>query len=111
MTLRGPEDRSFRKSIDSYTVIGPWLVTADEYGDPDEKDLSLLVHGEPRQQANTRDLVLSVRELIAYATSFYSLQPGDILLTGTPEGVGPVIPGNVMTATVEGVGTIEVTVR
>jgi 2-keto-4-pentenoate hydratase/2-oxohepta-3-ene-1,7-dioic acid hydratase in catechol pathway len=111
MTLRGPEERSFRKSIDSYTVLGPWMVTADEFGDPSDVGVALAVNGETRQQARTRDLILSVPALIAFASSFYTLQPGDVLMTGTPEGVGPVRAGDVITATVERVATIDVNVR
>lgn len=111
MTLRGPEERSFRKSIDSYTVLGPWMVTADEFGDPSDVGVALAVNGEIRQQARTRDLILSVPALIAFASSFYTLQPGDVLMTGTPEGVGPVQAGDIITATVERVATIDVTVR
>jgi 2-keto-4-pentenoate hydratase/2-oxohepta-3-ene-1,7-dioic acid hydratase in catechol pathway len=110
MTLRGPEERSFRKSIDSYTVLGPWLVTADEFGEPGSVDISLEVNGEVRQKANTRDLILSVVDLIVFASSFYTLHPGDVLMTGTPEGVGPVQPGDTIRASVERVGTVEVTV-
>jgi 2-keto-4-pentenoate hydratase/2-oxohepta-3-ene-1,7-dioic acid hydratase in catechol pathway len=110
MTLRGPEERSLRKSIDSYTVFGPWLVTADEIPDPGALDLSLAVSGETRQQANTRDLILSVPALIAFVTSFYTLHPGDVLMTGTPQGVGPLKPGDVMTARIEGIGEMTVAV-
>jgi 2,4-didehydro-3-deoxy-L-rhamnonate hydrolase len=65
MTLRGPEDRSFRKSIDTYAVLGPWLVTADEIPDPDNVAFSLHVNGQVRQDANTSDMVYGVRKLIA----------------------------------------------
>jgi 2-keto-4-pentenoate hydratase/2-oxohepta-3-ene-1,7-dioic acid hydratase in catechol pathway len=111
MTLRGPEERSFRKSGDSYTVLGPWMVTAEAFGDPGDVDVSLEVNGEPRQRANTRDLILSVRDLIVFASSFYTLHPGDVLMTGTPEGVGPVRPGDVMRASVGRVATVEVRVE
>lgn len=111
MTVRGKEERSFRKSIDSYTVLGPWLVTADEFGDPSDIGLSIAVNGEMRQNARTKALVLSVPALIAFASRFYTLLPGDILMTGTPEGVGPVVPGDVLTAFVERVGTVDVAVR
>jgi 2,4-diketo-3-deoxy-L-fuconate hydrolase len=111
MTLRGPEERSFRKSIDSYTVLGPWLVTADEFGDPSDVGISIAVNGEVRQKARTKDLILSVPALIAFASSFYSLHPGDVLLTGTPEGVGPVQAGDVLTASVERVATVDVNIR
>nr|NLR88198.1 fumarylacetoacetate hydrolase family protein [Rhizobium sp. P28RR-XV] len=111
MTIRGPEERSLRKSLDTFTVLGPWLVTADEIPDPNAISLKLSVNGETRQDANTRDLVIGVADLIAYASSFYTLMPGDILLTGTPEGVGPVVPGDVINATIEHVGTMDVQVR
>jgi len=109
--VRGPEERSLRKSVDSYTVLGPWLVTADEIGKPGELNLRLSVNGELRQQANTRELILGIPELIELASSFYSLHPGDVLLTGTPEGVGPVKPGDRMIAEIQGIGRMEVAVR
>jgi len=111
MTIRGPEDRSFRKSPDTYTVLGPWLVTADEIPDPGSLELSISVNGTVRQKANTKDLILSVPELIAWASSFYTLHPGDVLLTGTPQGVGPVRPGDVMLASLERVGEMRVEVH
>jgi 2-keto-4-pentenoate hydratase/2-oxohepta-3-ene-1,7-dioic acid hydratase in catechol pathway len=111
MTIRGPEERSLRKSVDSYCVVGPWLVTADEIADPTQLTLSIAVNGEPRQKANTRDLVLGLGTLVELASSFYTLLPGDIILTGTPEGVGPVGPGDVMEAAIDGIGTMRVAVR
>jgi len=111
MTVRGPEERSLRKSVDSYTVLGPWIVTADEIGNPSGLDLRLTVNGETRQQANTRDLILGIPELIEFATSFYTVYPGDVLLTGTPEGVGPVKPDDRIVATIQGIGRMEVAVR
>ncbi|MDX3894447.1 fumarylacetoacetate hydrolase family protein [Pusillimonas sp.] len=110
MTVRGPEERSLRKSVDSYSVLGPWMVTADEMGDATNLDFQLAVNGEPRQKANTRDLVLGIPELIEYASSFYTLHPGDVLYTGTPEGVGPVLPGDVIVAEFEKIGRMEVAV-
>ena len=111
MTVRGPEERSLRKSVDSFTVLGPWMVTADACPPPVDWDLSLRVGEQARQSANTRDLVLTVAELIAFASSFYTLHPGDVILTGTPEGVGPVQPGDTITAAVQHVGTMTVAVR
>jgi 2,4-didehydro-3-deoxy-L-rhamnonate hydrolase len=111
ITVRGPEERSLRKSVDSYTVLGPWLVTADELGDPSRLDLLLAVNGGVRQKANTRDLIIGVSELIAWASSFYSLLPGDVLLTGTPEGVGPIVAGDVIEASIERIGSMRVAVR
>ena len=111
MTIRGPEDRSFRKSIDSYTVLGPWVVTADEGLNPDKIDVQIDVNGQPRQNSNTSDMVMSVAELIEFASSFYTLEPGDVLMTGTPQGVGPVRPGDVMLAKGSGLGEMTVHVR
>jgi 2,4-diketo-3-deoxy-L-fuconate hydrolase len=96
MTVRGREDRSFRKSIDGYAVLGPWMVTADEIADPDSLPLSLTVNGETRQESNTKMLIYDCRRLIEFASSFYTLYPGDLIYTGTPEGVGPVKPGDVI---------------
>jgi 2-keto-4-pentenoate hydratase/2-oxohepta-3-ene-1,7-dioic acid hydratase in catechol pathway len=111
ITLRGPEERSFRKSIDTYTVLGPWLVTPDEFGAPTDVGLRLDVNGEPRQDANTRDLILSVADLIAFASSFYTLHPGDVIITGTPEGVGPIRPGDTMNAYVDRIGELHIPVE
>ena len=104
ITVRGPEERSLRKSVDTYTVLGPWLVTADELADPSQLSLKLSVNGELRQNANTRDLIIDVPGLIAFATRFYSLMPGDVLLTGTPEGVGRIKPGDVIQSEISGIG-------
>ena len=111
MTARGQEDRSFRKSIDSYSVLGPWFVTADEIPDPDNVSLRIFVNGETKQDAHTSDLILSVAQLIEWGSAFYTLHPGDVLLTGTPQGVGPVRPGDVMVASVQGIGEMRVAVK
>lgn len=110
ITIRGPEERSFRKSPDSYTVLGPWLVTPDEIPDPSRLGFSIRVNDEVRQQANTDDLILGVPELIALASSFYTLHPGDVILTGTPQGVGPVRPGDEMIASFDAIGSMRVAV-
>ncbi len=111
MTTRGPEERSLRKSIDTYTVLGPWLVTADELPDPSAIGMELKVNGEVRQHANTRDLIIDVPDLIAFASSFYTLEPGDVLFTGTPEGVNRVVPGDVMHVAADGLGSMLVKVQ
>jgi 2-keto-4-pentenoate hydratase/2-oxohepta-3-ene-1,7-dioic acid hydratase in catechol pathway len=111
ITIRGTEDRSFRKSPDSYTVLGPWLVTSDEIPNPGELDLGISVNGEVRQKSNTKYMILGVPELIELASSFYTLYPGDIISTGTPEGVSPIVPGDTIVATIEKIGTMEVRVR
>jgi len=110
ITIRGTEDRSFRKSPDTYSVLGPWLVTPDEIGDPGNLDLSISVNHEVRQKSNTNNMILGVAELIELASSFYTLYPGDIVMTGTPEGVSQIAPGDVISATVEKVGTMQVLV-
>jgi 2-keto-4-pentenoate hydratase/2-oxohepta-3-ene-1,7-dioic acid hydratase in catechol pathway len=111
ITIRGSEDRSFRKSPDSYAVLGPWLVTADEIANPGELDLEILVNGERRQKSNTKYMILGVPELIEMASSFYTLYPGDIISTGTPEGVSPIVPGDRIVASIEKIGTMELAVR
>lgn len=111
ITLRGQEDRSFRKSPDTYTVLGPWLVTKDEIPEPGRLDLSIAVNGEVRQSSNTSNMILGVPELIEFASSFYTLYPGDVVVSGTPEGVGQLAPGDTIVASVEKVGTMEVKVR
>ncbi len=111
MTTRGPEERSMRKSVDSFSVLGPCLVTVDEMADASSLDFSLTVNGEPRQKANTRDLIIGIAELIEFASSFYTLHPGDLIYTGTPEGVGPVVPGDRIVTEFQGIGRIDVAVR
>jgi len=111
LTIRGAEERSLRKSADSYAVLGPWLVTADEIPDPGNLKLKLSVNGEERQNSSTRYMILDVPALIEFASAFYTLNPGDIIMTGTPEGVSPIQPGDRIEATIERIGTMDVTVR
>jgi 2,4-didehydro-3-deoxy-L-rhamnonate hydrolase len=112
MTVRGREDRSFRKSVDGYAVLGPWFVTADELPNPDAVPISLTVNGEKRQDSNTSQLIYSCRRLIEFASEFYTLYPGDLVYTGTPDGVGPVKPGDVIVGRSAPVlGELKITVR
>ena len=99
------------KSADSFAPLGPWMVTRDEIPDPQALDLWLDVDGARRQSGNTRTMIFPVAELVAYVTRFMSLQPGDVISTGTPPGVGlghkpPVFLslGQVMTLGIEGLG-------
>jgi len=110
MTVRGKEDRSLRKSVDTYSVLGPWLTTADEIPDPQALDFLLSVNGATRQQSNTRNMIMKIRRQIAWASSFYTLYPGDIIMAGTCEGVGPVVPGDMIEASFEGLGSMKVPV-
>ncbi|HEY2527506.1 MAG TPA: fumarylacetoacetate hydrolase family protein [Xanthobacteraceae bacterium] len=112
MTVRGREDRSFRKSIDGYAVLGPWMVTADEVPDPDAVPLNLTVNGEMRQNSNTSMLIYDCRKLIVFASAFYTLYPGDLVYTGTPEGVSPVKPGDVLVCrSAPALGELKINVR
>lgn len=108
MTMRGGEDRSTRKSFETFTPIGPWIVTPDEIDDPDAIDLRCWVNGELRQEANTRDLVWGVRRFVAYASWVTTLEPGDVVTTGTPAGVGPVNAGDTIELELSGIGRLEV---
>lgn len=108
MTIRGPEMPSWRKSADTYAVCGPWLATKDEVPDPNNLRLSLRVNGATRQDSTTAHMVYDVPRLIEYATSMYTLYPGDLIFSGTPEGVGPVKPGDLLTAEIERVGRFDV---
>ena len=111
ITLRGQEERSLRKSIDSYTVLGPWLVTADELSDLAAIEMSLSLNGSMRQKTSLSDMICEVDELVEYAGRFYTLHPGDLIYTGTPSGVGPIRPGDTILAPAAGLGTMEVRVR
>lgn len=110
MTIRGPEERSYRKSLDTFSVLGPWVVTADEIRDPNNLDFELTIAGEIRQKSNTNMLIYNVQKLIALASRAYTLYPGDVIMTGTPEGVAPVLDGDVMHATIAGIGSMDVKV-
>ena len=111
MTLRGPQFAGFRKSIDTYAVLGPWFVTADEFGSPADVAMKITVDGEVRQDASTKYLIYDVPKLIEFASSYYTLEPGDLIYTGTPAGVGPVKEGSVMVATIAGIGSMTVKVK
>jgi 2-keto-4-pentenoate hydratase/2-oxohepta-3-ene-1,7-dioic acid hydratase in catechol pathway/gentisate 1,2-dioxygenase len=104
MTVRGKEERVFRKSYDTFTPVGPWIVTADEVPDVANIDMKLWVNGELRQQANTRDLIVDMPNMVSIASSASTLYPGDMIATGTPAGVGPVRDGDRVTIEVEHVG-------
>ncbi len=108
MTVRGPEDRSLRKSLDGFSVLGPWLVTKDEIPDPNNLSLELRINGELRQKASTRDLLFDVQHLVEYASAHYTLYPGDVIFTGTPQGVGPVRAGDIMRCSIQGIAEVDV---
>nr|WP_181726093.1 fumarylacetoacetate hydrolase family protein [Polaromonas sp.]QJS06422.1 2-hydroxyhepta-2,4-diene-1,7-dioate isomerase [Polaromonas sp.] len=101
------------KSFDGFGPIGPWLVTSDELPDPQSIPLELAVNGETRQQSNTADMIFPVAEIVSYLSQFMTLLPGDLVITGTPQGVGlgmkpsPVFlrRGDVMTLSAGPLGT------
>lgn len=110
IVVRGKEERVMRKSFDTFCPLGPWIITADEVGDPSELELSLTVNGELRQQANTRDLIVDVPAMIEMASSVMTLYPGDIIATGTPAGVGPIVENDRLDIKIERVGSMQVRV-
>ena len=102
------------KSFDTHGPIGPWIVTADEVTDPHDLELRCFVNGERRQANNTRNMIANIWQQIAYLSTAFTLLPGDLIATGTPEGVGvgmePQVflkPGDVIRCEIDGIGVIE----
>lgn len=101
------------KGHDTFCPVGPWLVTPDEIGDPQALDMRLDLNGERMQTGNTRTMIFGIAELIAYVSRFVTLLPGDLLITGTPPGVGEgkkptkifLKPGDVMELAIDRLGT------
>jgi 2-keto-4-pentenoate hydratase/2-oxohepta-3-ene-1,7-dioic acid hydratase in catechol pathway len=110
ITMRGGEDRSTRKSFDTFTPMGPVLVTSDEFGNPDDARLRCWVSGELRQKVSTSDLIWGVARLVSYASSVATLYPGDVITTGTPAGVGPLTAGDDIRLELSGLG-LDLTAR
>ena len=101
------------KNFDTFAPMGPWIVTADEIADPHNLDISLTLNGERMQHSNTRELIFKIPETIEFLSSVLTLEPGDIVLTGTPAGVGfghrpPrwLTPGAEVVVHVEGLGEL-----
>ena len=102
------------KSFDTHGPVGPWIVTADEIGDPQSLDLRCYVNGELRQSSNTSQMIHSLWQQIAYLSTAFTLEPGDLIATGTPEGVGVGMdpqqflkPGDVVRCEIDRIGAIE----
>lgn len=91
------------KSYDTFCPLGPWIETDL---DPSDLGVSTTLNGTERQRGRTSDLVHSVREIIAFISGIMTLLPGDVVLTGTPAGVGPMVAGDVVSVTIEGIGTL-----
>jgi 2-keto-4-pentenoate hydratase/2-oxohepta-3-ene-1,7-dioic acid hydratase in catechol pathway len=94
------------KGFDSFCPLGPWIATHIELGEAAGLDITTTVNGEPRQAGNTADMVHSIPELISHISSFTTLLPGDVILTGTPSGVGPMVAGDSVSVTIAGIGTL-----
>jgi 2-keto-4-pentenoate hydratase/2-oxohepta-3-ene-1,7-dioic acid hydratase in catechol pathway len=110
MTMRGGEDRSVRKSFDTFTPVGPTIVPRSDIPSIDQLELRLWVNGTLRQRADLRDLIWDTARLISYASTVMTLLPGDIVTTGTPEGVGAVYDGDRIELQVTGLDRLAVTV-
>ncbi|MEQ8895510.1 MAG: fumarylacetoacetate hydrolase family protein [Roseovarius sp.] len=95
------------KSFDTYKPLGPWIETEL---DPDNAAISLRQNGEIRQQSNTSDMIFSIDEIVAFVSSIMTLNPGDVIITGTPEGVGPMKAGDSIEIEIEGIGKLANTV-
>jgi 2-keto-4-pentenoate hydratase/2-oxohepta-3-ene-1,7-dioic acid hydratase in catechol pathway len=105
------EERSMRKSFATFTPLGPWITTADDVPSPKSLDNRLWVNGELKQSANTGEMVVGIAELIELVSSVLTLQPGDVIATGTPEGVGPFAPGDEVRIEIQQVGAMTLPVR
>ena len=101
------------KTLDKFLPIGPYLVTAADVPDPQALSLRTWLNGEPRQNSNTADMIFTVAQIIAYISRHFALEPGDVIVTGTPEGVimGTaekrwMVPGDLVEVEVEGLGKL-----
>jgi len=94
------------KGIDTFCPMGPWIVLTDEIQHPIELDVEMWVNGELRQKDNTRSLTFSVPFLVSWISRYHTLYPGDVISTGTPEGMKPVFPGDIMEVYVEKIGVL-----
>ncbi|HWM02931.1 MAG TPA: fumarylacetoacetate hydrolase family protein [Actinophytocola sp.] len=99
------------KSFDGYGPTGPWLVSPDEVADPQALDLTVTVDGEVRQSASTGEMIFGVGELLCHLSSVLTLEPGDVIATGTPEGIGPVGDGSTVEVSISGIGVLRNTIR
>jgi 2-keto-4-pentenoate hydratase/2-oxohepta-3-ene-1,7-dioic acid hydratase in catechol pathway len=110
ITVRGKEDRPWRKSFDTFTPIGPWIVTSDEIENPNELAFKLWVNEEVRHDANTKDLIYDCYKFFEAASQVMTLEPGDIITTGTPDGVGPITKGDQIRIQIDRIGEFTVSV-
>jgi 2-keto-4-pentenoate hydratase/2-oxohepta-3-ene-1,7-dioic acid hydratase in catechol pathway len=113
VSMRGGQDRSNKKSYDTFTVIGPCVVTPDEIDDPQDLEMELRLNGETRQHDSTNDMVYTCADVAQYASLGTTLEAGDVISTGTPAGVSALSDGDRIDARIEGIGemTVDVTER
>lgn len=111
ISVRGEQDRSNRKSYDTFTVVGPGVVPAEEVSDPQSLAMRLDVNGETKQHASTEDMVYSCADIVQYASLGATLNAGDIVTTGTPQGVSPIRDGDTVHAEIDGIGSMTVDVQ
>jgi len=94
------------KSLDTFMPVGPYIIPADMLENPENLDITLKVNGEVRQQGNTKDMIFNIKQIVSHISGFMTLEPGDIIATGTPEGVSPIKPGDTVEITISGLGTL-----
>ncbi|EST55571.1 2-hydroxyhepta-2,4-diene-1,7-dioate isomerase [Brevibacillus panacihumi W25] len=99
------EERCLRKSFDTFTPMGPWIVTPEDIKDPQQLDMVLTVNGEERQKVNGKDMICGIAELVELFSHVMTLEPGDIIATGTPDGVAPIKQGDVITISIDQIGS------
>ena len=94
------------KGYDTFCPLGPWITTHQRLEEAAALAIRTTLDGELRQDGNTKDMILTIPELVAYISSYTTLLPGDVILTGTPSGVGPMLPGQEVSVEIEGIGTL-----
>jgi len=94
------------KGYDTFCPLGPWITTHQPLEEVAALAIRTTLDGELRQDGNTKDLIFTIPEIVAYISSYTTLLPGDVILTGTPSGVGPMVPGQVVSVEIEGIGTL-----
>lgn len=113
LQLRQDSQWTRGKSLDTFCPLGPWIVTAEEITDPHNLSIKTVVNKKKMQDGNTKDLIFNIPTLISYCSRMFTLEPGDLILTGTPDGVGEGMKpktylkdGDVITITIEGIGDL-----
>jgi 2-keto-4-pentenoate hydratase/2-oxohepta-3-ene-1,7-dioic acid hydratase in catechol pathway len=103
---RSDEQWARAKGYDTFCPLGPWITSHQTVEEVGGLAIRTSLDGELRQDGNTKDLIFAIPELVAFISSYTTLLPGDVILTGTPSGVGPMLPGQVVSIEIEGIGTL-----